>query len=393
MAGLITHQYILCKALRTYNKHGDILKKLKDSLTRALEYAKVRSGTGYSNYEKDGICVNAGFAHIGAVGPDLFYLEILDEMGYMADLMHYNKTGPYVIFGINELRNKKPNEEPFDIDNMKFEELNMLAYYMGHASHIAADIVVHPLVNNLIGAYPDLKKRFLNSRGKRGIISIALWRTHNIIEHYQDSYVLHHKYTEFLEIYSGFFEIGNESWKNIMIGIAAASAYQKYKQSEKKTHYFIAKNAIAYHKYKKNEDIYTTSIENDKYNFFLDANPLMNSSTYFEETIPDKKTMDDWWKTDFVETSHFDDCIDKAIELTHKMWDEMLNYLVAKPSIDSEDDEFEVKSKYFPILQKHWNLDTGFMMSINKELRLYNPEGNNNKDIETHLVELFFKNY
>jgi len=32
-------------------------------------------------------------------------------------------------------------------------------------------------------------------------------------------------------------------------------------------------------------------------------------------------------------------------------------------------------------------------MSINKELRSYNPEGNNNKDIEMHLVELFFKNY
>ena len=389
MAGLVAHQYILCKALRTYKNHGDILAKLTNSLKVALEYAKAEDGVGYSNYEKKRICVNAGFAHIGAVGPDLFYLEILNKMSYMADLMHYNKTGPYVIFGINELR----NIETFNIKKMKFEELNMLAYYMGHASHIATDIVVHPLVNSLIGAYPDLKKRFLNSRDTGGIISMPLWRAHNIIEHYQDAYVLHHKYAKFLEVADSFFEKRNKPWKNIMIGIAAASAYQKYEDADKETHYFIVKNAIEYYNHKSNAKINTTSIEDYKFNFFLDANKLIKSSIYFDETIPDKITMDVWWKTDFVETSHFDTCINMAIDLTHKMWDEMLRYLVENPKINSEDDDFEVKSEYFPILQKHWNLDTGFMMSVNKELKLYNPEGSNNKDIETHLVELFFKNY
>ena len=399
MAGLITHQYILCRALHEYqNNPKGILTGLKESLKTALKHAKDKDG--YKNYYTDVNCVSAGFAHIGAVGPDLFYLGVgTTSMDYMANLMHYNKTGPYVIFGINSIK------EIFNDNNNTDKELNILAYYMGHASHIAADVIVHPLVNSLVGAYPDLSRRFFHARSKN-ISIIPLWRTHNIIEHYQDAYVLHYKYPEF--------NVNVEHWKNIMIGIAAANEYKKesYKNDG---YYFILKNAKGYYKHKKNKGIISESMEIQKYNFFLDENKVMDSSTYFEQTIPDKVKIE-VWKDVLVQESFFNKYIEKAVSLTKQMWDEILNYIVSGHVLkinEGTDVEKEIKfaaySKTFPILRKHWNLDTGFGPYIgSKIIESFKPKKNvvsldskNAKkeelkevaDVRINCINLIYENY
>jgi hypothetical protein len=66
------------------------------------------------------------------------------------------------------------------------------------ATHVAADLVVHQLVNVMAGAYNLLEEdiaylfgnTWVNEHG--GGYDIRLWNTHNKVEHFWDSYVRYH---------------------------------------------------------------------------------------------------------------------------------------------------------------------------------------------------------
>ena len=62
------------------------------------------------------------------------------------------------------------------------------------ATHVAADLVIHQLVNVVAGAYNLLEKRHLlqdkvweNEHG--GAMGLNIWNTHNKVEHFWDSYI------------------------------------------------------------------------------------------------------------------------------------------------------------------------------------------------------------
>jgi hypothetical protein len=91
MAGLITHTYIAYKALNTFSGRSMFLKAICDSQKELKNFAI----TGDS-YEFDKF-LSASTTYIGACGPDLFYFERHEKGFFIADTMHYNKSGLYVI--------------------------------------------------------------------------------------------------------------------------------------------------------------------------------------------------------------------------------------------------------------------------------------------------------
>lgn len=106
--------------------------------------------------------------YIGAIGPDLPYnAGITTRSAFFptrqqranrgkspwADLMHYNKTGQFVI----ELLRHAPLITSPDLRQ------KLYFYALGHATHIAADIMMHPFINTFAGAYHNQSNKALYS--------------------------------------------------------------------------------------------------------------------------------------------------------------------------------------------------------------------------------------
>jgi hypothetical protein len=132
---------------------------------------------------------------LGACGPDFWTVpshsswdQIPDTASEHFDLGHYNRTHSQFELSVAHVGGPKRTD---------LDALAQRAYFLGMATHIAADLVVHQLVNFSAGAYNLLEhwnyilpdKAWQNedwtfsSKGKN------LWNTHNKIEHYWDSYV------------------------------------------------------------------------------------------------------------------------------------------------------------------------------------------------------------
>lgn len=83
------------------------------------------------------------FAELGAVSPDYPYLAVGDKgAAVWADLMHYTHTGKMVREGSKLLR---------AINGEK--KYKCLAWLMGYASHVTADVTIHPVVELKVGKY------------------------------------------------------------------------------------------------------------------------------------------------------------------------------------------------------------------------------------------------
>ncbi len=115
---------------------------------------------------------------LGACGPDFWTVPTGFSMaGVHFDLGHYNRT--HRQFEIAIERAKKRDKDDFQ---SKIER----AYFLGMATHIAADLIIHQLVNVYAGAYNLLEKKWENEHGS---VPFDLWKIHNKVEHYWDSYV------------------------------------------------------------------------------------------------------------------------------------------------------------------------------------------------------------
>lgn len=87
------------------------------------------------------------FAELGAVSPDYPYLVVGNKhAAAWADLMHYTHTGIMVQEGSKLLRG---------LDGEKRNKC--LAWLMGYASHVTADMTIHPVVELKVGKYDDNK--------------------------------------------------------------------------------------------------------------------------------------------------------------------------------------------------------------------------------------------
>lgn len=122
MAGTFTHWMIVEEALDRFNR-----------LLEKHHYFPIILGNNH-------------FVILGATGPDYPYLSELKnnilKLHSWADRMHYENTGDFVKYGVENLLN---------IEDRDFEIC--LSWLCGYATHILADSIIHPIINAIVGPY------------------------------------------------------------------------------------------------------------------------------------------------------------------------------------------------------------------------------------------------
>ena len=132
---------------------------------------------------------------LGACGPDFWTVPSHSRVGLIPDtasqhfdLGHYNRTHHQFELSVADVGGANRTDLP---------SLVQRAYFLGMATHIAADVVVHQLVNFSAGAYNLLEacnfvfpdKAWQNEDWTLRSTGKNIWNTHNKIEHYWDSHV------------------------------------------------------------------------------------------------------------------------------------------------------------------------------------------------------------
>ena len=132
---------------------------------------------------------------LGACGPDFWKLPSTPKIvkpsmaGIHFDLGHYNRA---------HRQFELSRAEVGGIDRTDLQSRVQRSYFLGMATHIAADLIVHQLVNVVAGAYNLLEaenlfwfdKTWENEQG--GALGLNIWNTHNKVEQFWDSYVRYH---------------------------------------------------------------------------------------------------------------------------------------------------------------------------------------------------------
>ena len=150
MPANVTHMLIAHKALQTLKAKGvDEFAQFAQVLDDASE------GKNYKAY-----------VNLGSLGPDLYYYSKMS--GSIKDML---EEGFVQAKGVTpwsyHLHSHRPNEFPLKLVQIVFsdvirenghitlydDDLRKLAYIAGHLTHIAADQIIHPLVNRVAGPY------------------------------------------------------------------------------------------------------------------------------------------------------------------------------------------------------------------------------------------------
>jgi hypothetical protein len=202
MPANVAHMLIAHKALKNLQKNED--KKLA-RFARILDTA-----SGSERYQ--------AYMNLGSLGPDLYYYtslakgikDILIDGYFQAKAvtpwayhLHSNQPNVFVLKLIEIVFSdvvRQGKRVKLDVDDFR-----KLAYIAGHLSHIAADQIIHPLVNRIAGPYyKDGKNR----------------KTHREAEVYQDYFLYQEVYR--LEDKSGaryeFFKQNFRRWADCVRG-------------------------------------------------------------------------------------------------------------------------------------------------------------------------------
>jgi hypothetical protein len=343
--GFTTHTYICYRALQETLSDSDSygpFARIASSHALALSHAKSNDPKGLTD---DAEAVLAGCAYIGACGPDLFYIEYSKEGEFVADLLHYNRTGPFIVRWLTDLRQRVRSLKSGLAPPLE----RQLAYCLGHISHIAADITIHPYVNSIVGAYPENGKNFENARG---ILTENKWKFHNILEHYQDAYILHHRFID----QEG---LGPDE---ACVNLGAPAGHWLRRQTDRTEWLGFVARTRSFYRYATNLDI-----EKYKYDFFANENTFVNVSGYYSDVIPDRATAAGVPVLTQGQTASgaglFDEYVEDAVALTKQMWREVKAYLDIPAALQPDCPEPHRLSsrelKAFPLLGQHWNLDCG----------------------------------
>jgi hypothetical protein len=87
------------------------------------------------------------YIELGSVSPDYPYLALSDvNASVWADKMHYIQTGQMIHAGIKAIR-----LQPAEVQN------KLLAWLLGYASHVIADVTIHPIIELKVGPYAQNK--------------------------------------------------------------------------------------------------------------------------------------------------------------------------------------------------------------------------------------------
>ncbi|MBI5477105.1 MAG: zinc dependent phospholipase C family protein [Ignavibacteriales bacterium] len=111
---------------------------------------------GYIKDEKFQKILQSGrdFLQVGAVGPDLPYASIADNdfflttQSELADKFHYEKTNELILKAFKRIKE--------EWNTMTERERRFIfCFFLGFASHIVADGIIHPFVRDKVGNYKD----------------------------------------------------------------------------------------------------------------------------------------------------------------------------------------------------------------------------------------------
>lgn len=134
---------------------------------------------------------------LGACGPDFWTLlgPGFSTAGIHFDMGHYNRTHQQFKTAIKRWKEKNPGA---------FQQKVEMSYFMGMATHIATDLVLHQLVNVYAGAYNLLKDKWENEHGNRTLTGLfKRWNAHNKVEHFWDSYIRYRYIGDYGYIWKG----------------------------------------------------------------------------------------------------------------------------------------------------------------------------------------------
>ena len=150
MPANITHMLIAHKALQTLKAKG---------IDQYKQFAEELDDTSRSKNYK-------AYVNLGSLGPDLYYYNRLSSS--IKDML---KEGFVQAKGVTpwsyHLHSHRPNEFPLKLVEIIFsdvirengqvnlydDDMRKLAYIAGHLTHIAADQIIHPVVNSVAGPY------------------------------------------------------------------------------------------------------------------------------------------------------------------------------------------------------------------------------------------------
>ena len=150
MPANVTHMLIAHKALATLKAKG---------VEEFAQFAEALDDASESRNYK-------AYVNIGSLGPDLYYYT--NMAGSIKDML---QEGFVEAKGVTawsyHLHSLRPNEFPLKLVQIIFsdtvredgqvrlydEDMKKLAYVAGHLTHIAADQIIHPVVNSIAGPY------------------------------------------------------------------------------------------------------------------------------------------------------------------------------------------------------------------------------------------------
>jgi len=150
MPANITHMLIAHKALQALKAKG---------VDEFAEFGKLLDDTSEAKNYK-------AYVNLGSLGPDLYYYAEMSSS--IKDML---KEGFVQAKGVTpwsyHLHSYRPNEFPLKLVEIIFsdavrekgkvqlfdDDIRRLAYVAGHLTHIAADQIIHPVVNSVAGPY------------------------------------------------------------------------------------------------------------------------------------------------------------------------------------------------------------------------------------------------
>jgi len=150
MPANIAHMLIAHKALQKLKEKG---------VAEFTEFAEMLDDTSKARNYK-------AYVNLGSIGPDLYYYRSLARsLKVMLVEGFVQATG--VTPWSYHLHSNRPNEFPLKLAEIMFsdvtrkkgkielyaDDIRKLAYIAGHLTHIAADQIIHPVVNRIAGPY------------------------------------------------------------------------------------------------------------------------------------------------------------------------------------------------------------------------------------------------
>ncbi|MCH7558091.1 MAG: zinc dependent phospholipase C family protein [Planctomycetes bacterium] len=213
MPANVTHMLIAHKALQKLKTKG---------IDEFTEFAGVLDDASRNKNYK-------AYMNLGSLGPDLYYYTKI--FSSIKDLL---KEGFVQAKGVTpwsyHLHSHKPNEFPLKLVEIIFsdvirekgkvklyeDDIRKLAYIAGHLTHIAADQIIHPIVNSVAGPY--------YRRGKNR-------KKHRECEIFQDYFLYEEVYR--LEEKSGskydFFKQNFNRWADCVKGITTRNTEEWFR--------------------------------------------------------------------------------------------------------------------------------------------------------------------